>query len=151
MSVLVITVYKYGLFLHKMNLWGPRYDPDFFLASIKNYYFQVGTVYGTLLGMEEYIPKYRSGNEGVIVNISSIAGLDSYCSIPVYTGTKFAVQGISRSFGDKHHYERTKVKVITICPGVTKTNLISDIAGKTLGPAYENLMMSILSGEPTQK
>lgn len=60
--------------------------------------------------MEEYIPKYKSGNEGVIVNISSIAGLDPFPITPLYSATKFAVQGLSRALGDKCHYEELKLK-----------------------------------------
>lgn len=111
----------------------------------------MGTVNGTLLGMEEYIPKYRGGNEGVIVNISSIAGLDPYLTLPVYTGTKFAVQSLSRAFGHKYHYERTKVKVITLCPGMTETSLISELSDKSLGPAYQHLLLSKLGVESIQK
>lgn len=101
---------------------------------------QVGTVYGTLLAMEEYIPKYKTGDEGVIVNLSSTAGLDPFPMIPVYTGTKFAVQGLSRSFGSEAHYKRTKVRVLALCPGATDTPLLAGMPNRNLGPAYQKIL-----------
>lgn len=111
---------------------------------------QTGTIYGTLLAYHEYFPKYRSGDEAIIVNISSIAGLDAFPISPVYTATKFAVLGFSRSLGDQFHYEKTKIKIITICPGVTYTTLLVDLPNKLLGPVHEGLIESLAS-EPTQK
>lgn len=101
---------------------------------------QVGTVHGTLLAMEEYIPNYKTGDEGVIVNMSSTAGLDPFPMIPVYSGTKFAVQGLSRSFGTEDHYRRTKVRVLALCPGATDTPLLAGMPNKNLGPAYQKLL-----------
>jgi 15-hydroxyprostaglandin dehydrogenase (NAD) len=43
--------------------------------------------------------KDKGGKGGVVVNISSIAGLGPFASCPVYTATKHAVIGLTRSFG----------------------------------------------------
>jgi 15-hydroxyprostaglandin dehydrogenase (NAD) len=43
--------------------------------------------------------KDEGGNGGVVVNISSIAGLGPYAGTPVYVATKHAIIGLSRSFG----------------------------------------------------
>ncbi|KAJ3662673.1 hypothetical protein Zmor_007011 [Zophobas morio] len=110
-----------------------------------------GVIHGTLLGLETYIPKYKSGDEGVIVNISSIAGVKESNHVPIYCATKFAVIGLSKSFGHIFHYNRTKVKILVLCPGVTETPLISDIHGKSLGPPYEEAMNSHLGDLPIQK
>lgn len=90
--------------------------------------------------MEEYIPKYKSGEEGVIVNISSNAGIDPFPMIPIYSGTKFAIQGLSRSFGAQDHYERTKVRVLVLCPAATDTPLLAGMSNKNLGPAYQKIL-----------
>lgn len=44
--------------------------------------------------------------------------------------------GMTSSFGVKYHYERTKVRVITVCPGLTvRTNIfIEDVS--TFSPEY---------------
>lgn len=102
------------------------------------------------MGLENYIPKHRSGSEGVIVNISSIAGIKEFSIIPIYTGTKFAVMGMSKAFGNEDHYNRTRVKVLALCPGVTDTPLITEINGKNLGPAYQKLLDEQLDQLPSQ-
>ncbi|KAI4471363.1 15-hydroxyprostaglandin dehydrogenase [nad(+)] [Holotrichia oblita] len=109
-----------------------------------------GTVYGCLLAWD-YLQKYRSGNEGVIVNIASITGLTSFMSIPVYAATKHAVVGLSKSMGVKEHYDRTKIRVLTICPGVTDTPLISDFVTSYCLPAFEATYKVDLPKWPKQK
>ncbi|XP_018325268.1 15-hydroxyprostaglandin dehydrogenase [NAD(+)]-like isoform X2 [Agrilus planipennis] len=98
-----------------------------------------GTLHGTMLAVDEYLPKYKSGNEAVVVNMSSICGLDAFGCAPVYTATKHAIIGLSRSFGKESHYNRTKVRVITICPGTTDTPMTVGGLDRNLGPAYRDL------------
>jgi len=43
--------------------------------------------------------KDEGGNGGVVVNISSVVGLFPFSGGPVYTATKHAVIGFTRSFG----------------------------------------------------
>ncbi|GJQ77754.1 hypothetical protein Trydic_g16019 [Trypoxylus dichotomus] len=84
-----------------------------------------GTVYGCILAWN-YLPKYRSSDEGIIVNLASITGLTRFTSIPLYSSTKHAVVGITRGIGSEHHYNRVKIRVVAICPGVTDTAMITD-------------------------
>ncbi|KAF2902909.1 hypothetical protein ILUMI_03275 [Ignelater luminosus] len=79
---------------------------------------------GTLLGLQ-YMGKDKGGKGGVIVNISSILGLQEGVVSPVYSATKYFVNGFSRSFGTPYHYDRTGVRIITVCPGFTVTPLSS--------------------------
>lgn len=64
--------------------------------------------------------------------------------IPIYSGTKAAVVAMSRSFGDLHNYERTKVRVVTVCPGVTDTPLIRDMMDRNLGPEYRKILEEMM-------
>ncbi|KYN00939.1 15-hydroxyprostaglandin dehydrogenase [NAD+] [Cyphomyrmex costatus] len=73
---------------------------------------------GTLLGIQQ-MRKDSGGKGGIIVNISSIAGLRAVSQLPVYSATKHAVVSFSRSFAQPYHYERTNVKVIVLCPGLS--------------------------------
>jgi len=98
-----------------------------------------GSIHGVILGLETYLPKYKSGSEGLIVNISSIAGITPFSALPIYTATKFAITGLTLAWGQPSHYERTKVRVVGICPGVTMTPLITEMTNKNLGPAYEKI------------
>ncbi|KAF5305623.1 hypothetical protein FQR65_LT07704 [Abscondita terminalis] len=93
-------------------------------------------IIGSLLGVETYIPKYRSGSIGVIVNVCSIASVDVTEFGPVYTATKWGALGISRVLGLENHFERTKVKVIAICPGSTTTPIIKSLDDFTMNEHY---------------
>jgi len=84
-----------------------------------------GVVRGTLLGFQ-YMGKDKGGNGGVIVNIASILGLQPLDSCPVYTASKHFVVGFDRSLGTPYHYNRTGIKIVTMCPGVTETLLVHD-------------------------
>ncbi|KAF5288174.1 hypothetical protein FQA39_LY03942 [Lamprigera yunnana] len=98
-----------------------------------------GTVTSNILAFEEYFPKHRTGEECVIINVSSISGVTkvfAYC--PVYCATKCGVIGLTRSFGSKLNYERSKIKVMAVCPGSTETAFHS-LTDKLLGPVYYDL------------
>ncbi|XP_076174697.1 15-hydroxyprostaglandin dehydrogenase [NAD(+)]-like [Ptiloglossa arizonensis] len=73
---------------------------------------------GTLLGIQQ-MQKDSGGKGGVIVNISSMAGLYSLSQFPVYSATKHAVVSFSRSFAQPYHYQRTGVRIIVLCPEFT--------------------------------
>ncbi|KAK4876769.1 hypothetical protein RN001_009275 [Aquatica leii] len=98
-----------------------------------------GQVIGNLLGLETYIPKHKSSSLGVIINMCSIASVNIRGFNPVYTATKHATLGLSRSFGVKEHFDRTKVKVISVCPGPTKTDMEKDLDTLTLNENYAKL------------
>lgn len=104
-----------------------------------------------LLGVENYIQKHKTGAEGLIINIASVAGIMSCPYIPIYSGTKAAVLAMGRSFGDSEGvYERTKVRVVVVCPGVTDTPLIRDMMDRNLGPPYRALLEKALPTLATQ-
>ncbi|EZA58570.1 hypothetical protein DMN91_008948 [Ooceraea biroi] len=81
---------------------------------------------GTILGIQQ-MRKDSGGKGGVVVNISSIAGLRAVPELPVYSTTKHAVVSFSRSFAQPYHYERTNVKVIVLCPGLADTSVLEDL------------------------
>ncbi|KAL6267507.1 hypothetical protein P5V15_000581 [Pogonomyrmex californicus] len=83
-------------------------------------------VRGTLLGIQQ-MQKDSGGKGGVIVNISSIAGLQAISQLPVYSATKHAVVSFSRSFAQPYHYKRTNVKVIVLCPGLTDAPVLESL------------------------
>ncbi|KAJ8959633.1 hypothetical protein NQ318_021820 [Aromia moschata] len=102
--------------------------------------YKNGVINGMLLGMENYLQKHRQGSEAVIVNISSIAGISPFSVFPIYCGTKAAVLAMTRSWGTPQHYERTHIRIIGICPGVTDTPLISEMSGRNLGAGYQKIL-----------
>ncbi|XP_050310700.1 15-hydroxyprostaglandin dehydrogenase [NAD(+)]-like isoform X2 [Anthonomus grandis grandis] len=99
---------------------------------------QIGVLNGILLGLEKYLCDHKSGEEGLIVNTSSIAGLEPYPYSPIYVATKFAIHGATISFGHPVHYERQHVRVVAVCPGVTTSPLTSTYRYGEYKKAYLN-------------
>ncbi|KAF2903434.1 hypothetical protein ILUMI_02740 [Ignelater luminosus] len=100
----------------------------------------VGTIYGCLLALDNYLIKYRTDREGIVVNVASISGLERFQAFPIYAGTKHAVIGLTRAWGMDMHYSRTKIRFLALCPGVTDTPLLHDCLERNLGPAYQDIM-----------
>ncbi|KAK5640404.1 hypothetical protein RI129_011215 [Pyrocoelia pectoralis] len=98
----------------------------------------IGTITGTMLAYEQYIPKYSSDqNGGVIINISSEAGLYGFPATPIYSAAKSGINELTRSLGSDYHYKRTKIKVIAVCPGYTDTDATSVMKEQNfIGRAY---------------
>ncbi|XP_041978162.1 15-hydroxyprostaglandin dehydrogenase [NAD(+)]-like [Aricia agestis] len=71
--------------------------------------------------------KDRGGRGGTIINVSSIYGYRISAYIPIYHASKFAVLGFSKSLGHKINFERSGVRVVTLCPGLTHTTLASNV------------------------
>ncbi|XP_039307956.1 15-hydroxyprostaglandin dehydrogenase [NAD(+)]-like [Solenopsis invicta] len=82
---------------------------------------------GSMLAFD-YMGKHKGGKGGVIVNISSVAGLEPTCTLPMYVASKHAVLGFSQSLAKM--YDKTGVRVVIMCPGVTLTALMANIQDK---------------------
>ncbi|MGB3464474.1 MAG: SDR family NAD(P)-dependent oxidoreductase [Cyclobacteriaceae bacterium] len=81
------------------------------------------------------IPRMKELDEGHIVNISSIAGLNPVKNMVGYAATKHAVTGISHSM-----YQELRefgIKVTCIYPGSVQTNFFDDIDAVD---AHEHMM-----------
>lgn len=77
-------------------------------------------VIGLLAMTKAVIPTFRKQHSGVIVNISSIGGRLTLPLSPLYSGTKFAVEGISESLAYEMSAIGVRVKVVE--PGMIATN-----------------------------
>lgn len=73
---------------------------NYLFKNVKNlpivFYWQKGIVYGTILGLHT-MGKYKGGNGGIIVNMSSVAGLEGIPIAPIYGGTQYAIVGFTQS------------------------------------------------------
>ncbi|KOC61723.1 15-hydroxyprostaglandin dehydrogenase [NAD(+)] [Habropoda laboriosa] len=98
-----------------INIAGIMDDADWEIMVDVNY---KGIVHGTILGLHT-MGKYKGGNGGVIVNMSSVAGLEGIPIAPIYGGTQYAIVGFTQSL--KHYFEKTGIRMMTICPGLTTT------------------------------
>ncbi|CAH0019783.1 unnamed protein product [Clonostachys rhizophaga] len=70
----------------------------------------------TRLAMRALLGKQK---QGVVALVSSISGYSKQYSAPIYSATKHAVVGFTRSLGDAQRLQ--SVKVISICPGIVST------------------------------
>ncbi|KAF2882135.1 hypothetical protein ILUMI_24057 [Ignelater luminosus] len=100
------------------------------IFSDKSYELEIATnatavVHGSLIALQ-YMGKDKGGKGGVIVNMSSIIGLEKDSRCPVLAGTKHFVIGLSRSLGSSYYYSHTGVKIISMCPGFTVTPMTND-------------------------
>lgn len=95
-------------------------------------------VHGIFYVSKRLVPAMKLADEGHILNVSSIAGLNGVANLAGYVGTKHAVRGISHSM-----YMELRdfgIKVSTIYPGSIQTNFFDSIAGIE---ANENMMQPI--------
>ncbi|MEN9583211.1 MAG: hypothetical protein RLZZ616_217, partial [Pseudomonadota bacterium] len=80
-------------------------------------------VKGVLNGIHAVLPNMLARRHGTIINISSVAGRKTHPRHAVYSGTKFAVHAISENL--REEVAPHNVRVITIAPGATDTELVS--------------------------
>jgi short-subunit dehydrogenase len=77
-------------------------------------------LFGVIRVIQNVLPIMRRRKKGTIVNISSMGGRIAFPLSSTYSGTKFALEGLSESLN--YEVEQFGIKVILIEPGVVRTN-----------------------------
>ncbi len=96
---------------------------DMSTEEIKN---QFETNYfGAVRVIKEVLPTMRKQKSGIIVNITSIAGVVGIPGECIYSSSKFALEGLSEAIS--YELEPYGVKVILIEPGVINTSFVPNI------------------------
>jgi 3alpha(or 20beta)-hydroxysteroid dehydrogenase len=72
-------------------------------------------VIGVMMGVKHAVPALRANGGGVIVNISSIDGMRGVSGLSVYAASKWAVRGITKSYG--YEYGPSGIRVLSIHAG----------------------------------
>jgi NAD(P)-dependent dehydrogenase (short-subunit alcohol dehydrogenase family) len=82
-------------------------------------------VVGVFLGLKHVLPVMLKQNKGSIINTASIAGLMGSPEIAVYSASKHAVIGLTRSAALE--CTATGVRVNCVCPGMIDSRMLSAI------------------------
>ena len=96
--------------------------PEYSLESFRRV-LDVNVV-GVFLGMKHVLPVMLKQNKGSIINTASIAGLMGSPHIAVYSASKHAVIGLTKSAA--WECTGTGVRVNCVCPGLIDSRMLSD-------------------------
>lgn len=94
-------------------------------------------VFGVMRVIKEVLPIMRKQQSGVIINISSAAGLIGAPFSSVYSAAKFAIEGLTEALSLEYAPFNIKTKVIA--PGAYETNLFTSINNRILGNGDEQI------------
>jgi 3alpha(or 20beta)-hydroxysteroid dehydrogenase len=78
--------------------------------------------FGPFLGMREVVPALERAGGGAIVNLSSVEGLGGNRFLVPYSGSKFAVRGMTKSAAIE--LARKKIRVNSVHPGGIDTPMV---------------------------
>ncbi len=81
--------------------------------------------FGAVRTIKEVLPTMRKQRSGIIINITSIAGVVGIPGECIYSSSKFALEGLSESIS--YELQPYGIKVILIEPGVINTNFVPNI------------------------
>ena len=82
-------------------------------------------LFGAIRTIKEVLPSMRKQKNGIIINVTSIAGVVGIPAECGYVSSKFALEGLSESIS--YELQPFGIKVILVEPGVINTNFIPNI------------------------
>ncbi len=82
-------------------------------------------LFGAIRTIKEVLPTMREQKNGLIINITSLAGIVGIPAECIYVSTKFALEGLSESIS--YELQPYGIQVILIEPGVITTNFVPNI------------------------
>lgn len=82
---------------------------------------------GAFIGTREAVPSMtRGGRGGVIVNVSSTAGLQGYVAEPAYVASKWGVRGLTKAAAME--FAPQGIRVVSVHPGLFETPMTTGVA-----------------------
>ena len=82
-------------------------------------------LFGAIRTIKEVLPSMRKQKNGIIINVTSIAGVVGIPAECIYVSSKFALEGLSESIS--YELQPFGIKIILVEPGVINTNFIPNI------------------------
>lgn len=89
------------------------------------------------------LPHMLKQRRGVIVNVSSGAGISGFAGLATYCASKFGVNGFTESLNLE--VQAFGVRVYAICPGRVATDMQAQYAGRRIGMPPERVADSIVA------
>ncbi|MFD2166688.1 SDR family NAD(P)-dependent oxidoreductase [Thalassotalea euphylliae] len=83
-------------------------------------------VKGVQFGMQHQIAQMLKQQQGVILNVSSMAGLGGAPTISSYAAAKHAVVGLTKSGAVE--YASSNIRINAVCPFFALTNMVTDVS-----------------------
>jgi 3alpha(or 20beta)-hydroxysteroid dehydrogenase len=78
------------------------------------------------IGIREVVPSMaKTGSGGVIINISSTAGLQGYAYEPAYVASKWGVRGLTKAAALE--FAPQGIRVVSVHPGVIETPMTTQV------------------------
>jgi 3alpha(or 20beta)-hydroxysteroid dehydrogenase len=82
---------------------------------------------GVFLGIRSVAGSMRAGGGGVIVNISSTAGMMGYSNLSAYVASKWGVRGLTKAAA--LDLARDNIRVVSVHPGGVRTPMTDGLRG----------------------
>lgn len=129
---------KYGKIDHLINNAGIGIFKKFINSSLDDFKKQVDVnLYGVYNFTRAVINKMIEQRSGSIINIASLAGKNSFVGGTMYSATKHALLGFSRSL--MLEVREYNIRVASICPGSVDTEFST---GERITPHKKNILLA---------
>ncbi len=117
------------------------YEPSWEL-SLDDWHWVVGVnLMGVIYGVQAFVPMMLAqGEEGHIVNTSSIAGLLANSGSAPYDVSKFGVVALSETLSVELLIAGGKIGVSVLCPGLVKTQILEADRNRPDGPLTDDAL-----------
>ncbi|MGY3725399.1 NADP-dependent 3-hydroxy acid dehydrogenase YdfG [Granulicatella balaenopterae] len=93
-------------------------------------------VMGVMNGMQVVMEQMKKAHHGTIINVSSVAGVNPYINHAAYCASKYGVNGLSEVA--RQELAPHNVRVMRICPGAVKTELLTHTTSDNIKSSYNN-------------
>ena len=127
---------KYEKIDHLINNAGTRVFKKIAEASLDDFKKQVdANLYGVFNFAHEVLPSMIERKSGSIINIASLAGKNSFATGAMYSATKHAVLGFTKSL--MLEVREYNIRVASVCPGSVNTEFFN---GTSMKPNKDKIL-----------